>query len=474
MRQLKICTLSCFGLVIATLGATSLLDAVTGREGLTEAVYGSRAFAAMWALLALLSTACLACCAIWRRPATALLHAALLIILLGGLATRLFGERGTLHIRQERPLDLFMTADGDFIDLPFDVQLDSFYVSFYPNSNAPRDYFTRVKISDGGKRFAGTASMNRPLAHRNYRFYQADYDADLGGSTLLVAHDPLGVGVTYAGYALLLIAVIGYIAGGGGRFRELLKRESIASAARKERGKGTPARMVCLVVAAAAWVALSVVIARQAVALHRVPLADGVEAMRALAWVSLVLALALHRRNALILPAGIAAAALAMLTAALTGGGVSSEPLMPVLRSPLLAVHVAVIIAAYALLLFVFFICAIALTRSLFRRTDVATIRRLRRTGETMLFPALFLLMIGIFLGAIWANISWGRYWGWDAKETWALITMMVYALPLHSRRLAWFASDRRFCLYCAAAFPVVLMTYFGANYFLAGLHSYA
>jgi ABC-type transport system involved in cytochrome c biogenesis permease subunit len=79
----------------------------------------------------------------------------------------------------------------------------------------------------------------------------------------------------------------------------------------------------------------------------------------------------------------------------------------------------------------------------------------------------------GAFLGAVWANESWGRYWGWDPKETWALITVVVYALVLHLRLVKRWDNVRLFNLASAIAFLSVLMTYFGVNYFLSGMHSY-
>ena len=91
-----------------------------------------------------------------------------------------------------------------------------------------------------------------------------------------------------------------------------------------------------------------------------------------------------------------------------------------------------------------------------------------------MLYPAVFLLAGGIFLGAVWANVSWGKYWSWDPKEVWALITLLVYAVPLH--RTTFLAPHRpvAYHLYMLIAFFSVLMTYFGVNYFLGGMHSYA
>ena len=98
----------------------------------------------------------------------------------------------------------------------------------------------------------------------------------------------------------------------------------------------------------------------------------------------------------------------------------------------------------------------------------------LQNISHLMLYPAVFLLVIGIFIGAVWANVSWGRYWGWDPKEVWALITFLIYALPLHSISLSWFRKPIFFHSSMVFAFITVVITYFGVNFFLGGLHSYA
>ena len=99
---------------------------------------------------------------------------------------------------------------------------------------------------------------------------------------------------------------------------------------------------------------------------------------------------------------------------------------------------------------------------------------RLMLLSRLLLYPAVFFLGTGIFLGAIWANVSWGQYWSWDPKETWALITFLLYALPFHARSLRRFRRSVFFHVYMIAAFLAVLMTYFGVNYVLGGMHSYA
>ena len=98
----------------------------------------------------------------------------------------------------------------------------------------------------------------------------------------------------------------------------------------------------------------------------------------------------------------------------------------------------------------------------------------LRQFNTIMLYPALTTLTIGIFVGAIWANVSWGTYWSWDPKEVWALITLLVYSAPVHGQSFKSFSNPTFYNAYFAIAFITVLMTFFGVNYFLGGMHSYA
>ena len=143
---------------------------------------------------------------------------------------------------------------------------------------------------------------------------------------------------------------------------------------------------------------------------------------------------------------------------------------MPVLVSPLLSIHVAVIMIAYALLAFLMLGGVMALTL----RNNKEVVERLHVVGQVILYPAVFLLTIGVFIGAIWANVSWGSYWSWDPKEVWALITLIIYALPLHGQSLPMFRKAQFFHAYCIIAFLSVLITYFGVNFILGGMHSYA
>lgn len=142
------------------------------------------------------------------------------------------------------------------------------------------------------------------------------------------------------------------------------------------------------------------------------------------------------------------------------------QPMTPILRTPMLALHVSVIVISYFFLLLIAVFSAVGLCSS--KQCD-----KMYRWSNILLYPALVLLIIGIFIGAVWANISWGRYWGWDSKETWALITMFVYSLPLHKESLLMFANQKKFHSYCLAAFVSVLMTFLGVSFLLGGVHSY-
>ncbi|MBQ6079354.1 MAG: cytochrome c biogenesis protein CcsA [Muribaculaceae bacterium] len=201
-----------------------------------------------------------------------------------------------------------------------------------------------------------------------------------------------------------------------------------------------------------------------------VPMSNGFETMQFMAWATMALTLLSHRKLMLILPFGILTAGLALMVASFGESNPQITQLMPVLASPLLSIHVAVIMVAYALLAFLMLGGVLAFTV----RRDQAMVERLHVVGQVILYPAVFLLTAGVFIGAVWANVSWGTYWSWDPKETWALITLIVYALPLHNQSLKLFSKPMFFHGYCIIAFLSVLITYFGVNFILGGMHSYA
>ena len=225
-----------------------------------------------------------------------------------------------------------------------------------------------------------------------------------------------------------------------------------------------------------------------------VPVSNGYETMLFMAWALLVMTVVLFRKVRIIIVLGPLAALCCLLVAMMAGSGSEITPLMPVLQSPLLSLHVMTVMSAYALFALQMFIGLYALFLTIKFKNDSSlftlhsSLSRLTALSQLLLYPAVFLLAIGIFLGAVWANVSWGNYWSWDPKESWALITLMVYAVPLHLKSLNSTLDPKgrlpeqelsplnfkHYHLYMIAAFFAVLITYFGVNYLLGGMHSYA
>jgi ABC-type transport system involved in cytochrome c biogenesis permease subunit len=199
-----------------------------------------------------------------------------------------------------------------------------------------------------------------------------------------------------------------------------------------------------------------------------IPLSNGHETMLFMAWVLLLLAILLRRKFSVLLGFGPLMASFCLLVSVMAGSSSQLTPLMPVLQSPLLSIHVMTVMCAYAL----FALQMLMGIQALF--TLHSSLERLTAFSQFLLYPAVFLLTIGIFLGAVWANVSWGNYWSWDPKESWALITLMVYALPLHKASVGVFRNPRFYHVYMVASFLVVIITYFGVNFLLGGMHSYA
>lgn len=199
----------------------------------------------------------------------------------------------------------------------------------------------------------------------------------------------------------------------------------------------------------------------------RVPLSNGYETMLFMSLCILLVSCFLRRRFAQMLSFGFLLSGFTLLVAHLGEMSPQITPLVPVLVSPWLSAHVSLVMISYALFAFIFLNGLTGLFKP--RESE-----RLMLLSHLLLYPAVFLLGVGIFLGAVWANVSWGSYWTWDPKEVWALITFMVYGAAFHGASLSWLQQPRRFHLFCVVAFLTVLMTYFGVNYILGGMHSYA
>ena len=329
-------------ILIAVLAAGTIIEKLHGSDFAIAHVYSAWWFVGLWAVVAGLIVYMAVKCRLWKRMAVCALHLSILFILLGALLTMLTGQHGRMKLEPNRPNNHFYIQEQDEITkvaLPFSLTLDRFEIEKYPNSNKPKDYVSYLQLKDGDTQEYIVISMNNILRHKHYRFYQSDYD-EQGNSILDVARDPWGIGVTYAGYALLFVA---------------------------------------------------------------------------------------------------------------------------------LAAILIEIVTAYALLLGILAVGVIALVKP----KDLARMERLKSLSTAMLYPAVALLAAGIFIGAIWANVSWGNYWSWDPKEVWALITLLIYAAPLHEKLWKSFQKPLFFHIYGILAFLSVLITYFGVNMLLGGVHAY-
>ena len=408
--NIKILLAIIYAAVVVLLGAATIAGQCHGIDYVREACYGAPWMIALWIFLVLSGLVHIVRSHV-RRFSFILLHASFVVILLGAFLTHLFGVQGTLHLRKGSFSTIYVpsqaSAGSQQHTLPFAVRLDDFSVQLYVENGNIADYKSMLTIADTSTHqmiSRHEVSMNNIAVCRNWRFYQWSYDSDGMGSTLIVNHDPWGIAVTYIGYFMLFAALC---------METIHCCRRIVRHKRKE-GRFTRFERAVLAVA----ISLSVAI------------------MLCGAW---------------------------FFITQMTDTNPWISQMQPILNSPLLSVHVAIIAVAYLLLLMAFVISIHGIIT-----------RRYRQLSLLLLYPAVACLAAGIFVGAIWANLSWGEYWSWDPKESWALVSMMVYAVPLHHRSIPWMRSDRAYHLYIALSFLVLLFTCFGVNTLLSGLHSYA
>lgn len=213
------------------------------------------------------------------------------------------------------------------------------------------------------------------------------------------------------------------------------------------------------------WLALAASVANfvmQWILSERFPVANTYETLQFVVLVMEMISLLVSRRGGMLFSLSVLGSGALALVAHLMEMNPVVTPLMPVLHSPWLSLHVSLVMTSYALLGFTF---VIALAAIIAGDKD----GKYHRLSLAMLYPGTWLLGLGIFSGAVWANVSWGQYWSWDPKETWALITLFVYALPLHR---SFFRGPRSFHIYLLFAILSIAMTYFGVNY-MNSLHAY-
>lgn len=748
MKLLKRTAFSLLGILLLILTIATILEKIYGTDFVNEYIYSSVPFVILWGVTAITSLLYIIKSKLHRQPVIFLLHLSLLFILAGAFTTWIYGEQGTMRVRQGEQQTSFTDSKGISHQLPFSITLNQFEIIYYKGTLAPMDFISHISVADKDchRQIQGKVSMNHIFSYQHYRFYQSGYSEDNEGSVFSVSHDPYGIGITYAGYTLLLLSTVFFFFSPQSRFRQLLKSPLLhrsltvilllfafslnsnflkanspspkvlprevaehfgdlyilynnricplqtfardftiklygsssykgltpeevltgwlfyydswknepiirikSNEARKlleiegnyarlkdyistineyklekmmnhirsgeqvtdKRGieeadekfniinlvctgammKIFPCRniagktlewysqsdqlpqdmdndkwvfirksmsyvnemivmkkyndaclllekikkyqqkecdgllpadnkfkaekiynqfdysksvaMACICIGLICfiyychcmasqkrtsrkaiiilnillWIVftyLSAAICLRGYVSNHLPLSNGFETMQFMAWCTLLLTFLLQRKFAMLLPFGFLLCGLTLMVSMLGESNPQITQLMPVLQSPLLSIHVVVIMIAYSLLAFIMLngVTAVILHQS--QKECKKQIERLQIISQIILYPAIFLLAIGIFIGAVWANVSWGRYWGWDPKEVWALITMLVYALALHPRSLPWFHRTMFFHIFCITAFITVLITYFGVNFLLGGMHSYA
>ena len=209
------------------------------------------------------------------------------------------------------------------------------------------------------------------------------------------------------------------------------------------------------------------------------PWSNGYESMIYISWATVLSGFIFSKQSPMTMASTAILTGLILMVAHLNWMDPQVTNLVPVLNSYWLSIHVAVITASYgflglgALLGFITIILFILKTDKNEKQISLS-IKEFNAINEMSLMIGLAFLTLGNFLGGVWANESWGRYWGWDPKETWALVTILVYAVVVHLRFIKSLYSEFNFAVISLLSFTSVLMTYFGVNYYLAGMHSYA
>ena len=645
-------------LVIVCMAAATVVEKYSGTDFVRSNVYGAWWFSLLWAVLTAAGVVYFLRhrCKSWSGIA---LHLSFVVILAGAFVTHVSSERGTVHLRQGAYISTCVMYDRHNqphdVQMPFQMRLDRFDVQYHEGTDAAEDYVSQFTIIDHGKQYSGKVSMNRIFRYGAMRFYQSSYDNDMLGASVSFNSDPIGIPLTYTGYALLFFSLVYMLFDPHGAYRKLLRLSHLKkglmmmallfalgsgsaqahvlpkeSADRFGRlmvlhnsricplqtlaidftknlyGKAsyngyTPEQVLTgWMFYADDWMQEPMLRLKGAEMRDRLQLPEYVpvsqffnsamggytlgpyvqeyyggnhdafhsqvaaidnkiqlimelrsgsllklfpytnkgkttwfaptddlpnamdrEHQQFVRSICLLLGdcalasdytqmdavvgkmLKYQQKNGgasmpsdrrvaaeriynripfatilfmLCLAMGIISFLYAIIRMCREDNGANNvgTDADPVLNSPLLSVHVSIIMMGFAMLSFTFISGLTALLLRLVSRTAQPKMVQLQQLSLVFLYPAFAALGIVIFIGAIWANVSWGEYWGWDPKEVWALITFMIYAIPLHARSVAQLRRPTAFHLFMTLAFMTLVMTYFGVNYFLGGMHSYA
>ncbi|MBQ5627426.1 MAG: cytochrome c biogenesis protein CcsA [Bacteroidaceae bacterium] len=472
MNSLKTLSFGAAAVIVTVLVAATILEKLCGSAFAIENIYHSWWFITLWALLAVAATAYIL--RTQRRGSLILLHASFVLVLLGAFVSFLTSKRGDMAISEDGvPASMFESGDGALERLPFRLQLAGVDTLYTDGAETPSDYVVRVVADGKAVQAEYVISLNAPAKIDGYQFCIKGVNG--AGVSLLVSHDPYGRPISYAGYLMVFVSFLLLFFDRQSGFHALLlqikgverKGESGKVPVKKERDAWSLG-----ILARRMWVALPVSFLFLCVLWYGrgvFPATNGAEALMLLVLFVMLLAVALGRNKRFVLLSRLLVVVAAMFFVVAAIGLNDNSDVQPILRTPLLGIHVTTIIIAYALLACTAVNAVVALcTKDEKRKAQQALL------GRLLLYPATMLLACGIFIGAVWANLSWGRYWGWDPKEVWALVTLLVCSMGFHSHSLRFISKPVAFHIFCIVAFLAVLFTFFGVNWLLGGLHSYA
>lgn len=456
---------------LALLAVVLILSTIAGKyygfSFAVENIYSTGWFVILWGIMSLSGIWYIFKTPVKKILATLFLHLAFVVVLAGALVTYLTAERGTLFMCKESvPASMFMKNDGSTAKFPFRLSLLDCGVVPGEESDAPHDYFAKLFVQQGeGDQEVAKLSMNNIYNSNGYRLYISEVSGDC--VTLLVSRDSRGTCITYTGYLLTVLAFI---------LLFIARNTQRASLTRKTEKKNSdkadvPHRTKIVALSLLMCTLITCMGVWRASKTGVFPVTNGTEVLMFIAW-GAFLSVGLLRKNKHMMLGAFGLAVLCVVIA-LSSGVTQTGDVQPVLRTPLLPLHVVSIVVSY------FFIALLAVNASvalfIYRfKGDYERMESMALRGRQMLYISTFFLVVGIFLGAVWANISWGRYWGWDPKEVWALITLIICSLGFHTRSLPFMARPLIFHCFCIVAFIAVLFTYFGVNFLLGGLHAYA
>lgn len=466
-NPLKTLSFGAAAVIVTVLVVATILEKLCGSAFAIENIYHSWWLITLWALLVVAATAYIL--RTQRRGSLILLHASFVLVLLGAFVSFLTSKRGDMAISEGGvPASMFELGDGALERLPFRLQLAGVDTLYTDGVETPSDYVVRVVADGKAVQAEYVISLNAPAKIDGYQFCIKGVNG--GVVSLLVSHDPAGRAISYVGYLMVFISFVLLFFDKKSGFNSILLqmggKRSVNDSVKEERG------IHLSILARKMWVALPLSFMFLCVLWYGrgvFPATNGAEALMLLVLFVMLLAVALRRKKHFKLLSRVLVLVAAMFFVVAALGLDGNSNVQPILRTPLLGIHVTTIIIAYALLAVIAVNGVIALcTKDEKRRAQQALL------GRLLLYPATMLLATGIFIGAVWANLSWGRYWGWDPKEVWALVTLLVCSLGFHSHALRFISKPVAFHIFCIVAFLAVLFTFFGVNLLLGGLHSYA